>query len=506
MDSVVQNPPWLERAVRIAHVSEASRMLVRRLGPLKLRVSLGGDLAFHRSIPKLIKLATLEPASLSLETMLDAEATNVVLCRGEVDVDVAWESLGDPVETILEDALAKLFEPRETLRLAFEAHRELARLEALHVASAMMLDNQADGPRTRRPSREDPLEHALATFLSAITAGSGLGMHRAALFIRNPQQGTFTGHMGVGPADEAEAHRTWESLEEQAVPFEKQLALASTAGAFGDAVRRTSLHREQEVVAAIVEGGKLFTDGLSADLSRALFAIEPAPPFVLAPLEVKGHVLGLLYADRKYARDAAIGEAVVHNLRRFVSHGALAWETLRLLYEVEHLARTDPLTGLLNRREFEARFTHERSRATRSGTSLSLLVLDLDEFRAVNEKAGHEGGDNILRGVGKTLLANLRSHDVAARFGGDEFVILLPGASPLESALVARRIGVAAHRRGASLSIGSASYPEDSDHPDDLFGIADRNLYDAKSKGRGRASLGEGNEPIVFADEDEAPA
>ncbi len=469
---------------------------------MHLHVSLGGDLAFHRSIPKLIKLANLEPGSLALETTLDAPATQVVLRRNDVTVDVAWESLGDPIEVILEAALATLFDSRTVLRVALEAHRELARLEALDLASAMMLDHRAEGPRTRRTPREDPLEHALATFLSAITAGSGLGMHRAALFIRSPQLGTFAGHMGVGPADEAEAHRTWESLEEQAVPFEKQLVLTSTAGPFGDAVRRATLHREPEVVSAIVENGRIITDPLSAELSRALFAIEPTCPFVLAPLEVKGHVLGLLYADRRYARDG-ISETLLHNLRRFVAHGALAWETLRLLYEVEHLARTDPLTGLLNRREFEARFTQERSRATRAGTALSLLVLDLDEFRAVNEKAGHEGGDNILRSVGKTLLANLRSHDVAARFGGDEFVILLPGATPLEAALVARRIGVAVHRRGASLSIGTASYPEDSDHPDDLFGIADRNLYDAKSKGRGRASLGAGNEPIVFADEDE---
>jgi diguanylate cyclase (GGDEF)-like protein len=499
----VRIPPELERAVRIAHVPEAARMLVRQLGPCTLRVTLGGDLAFHRALPKLLKLASLEPSSLALDVTPAAGATAVTLARGDRSVEIAWESLREPLEGILETALASLVSSREALGVAREAHRELARLEALHVAAGMMLDQSTTGPRTRRTAREDPLEHALATFLSAVTAGSGLGMHRAALFLRDVQRGAFSGYLGVGPADRAEAHRTWESLEEQAVPFEKQLALASTTGAFGERVKTITLHKEPEVIAA-VEQGLQHCRGVSAELRRALFAIEPGDAFVLVPLEVKGHVLGLLYADRCFSTEE-LSPAVLDNLARFAWHGALAWETLRLLYEVEHLARTDSLTGLLNRREFESRFTQERSRAVRSTSPLSVLVLDLDEFRAVNERAGHEGGDNTLRVVGKILLGNLRSHDVAARFGGDEFVVLLPGASPLEAALVARRIGVAAHRRGVSLSIGAASYPEDSDHPDDLFGLADKNLYDAKARGRGRASLGSGNETLIFADEEPEP-
>src|SRR5258708_36558849 len=112
-------------------------------------------------------------------------------------------------------------------------------------------------------------------------------------------------------------------------------------------------------------------------------------------------------------------------------------------------------------------------RAQRASTPMALLLIDLDHFREVNNQKGHAAGDATLRTLGAMLKAELRALDVAARFGGDEIVVLLPGAGALEAALVARRLGVAAHRRGISMSIGAASYPEDTAHPDDLLGLAD---------------------------------
>ncbi len=493
-------PPDFDRTVRIANVSESVRRLWRRIGPVTLQVTLGADAHFHKTLPKLLKLASLEPKHLLLEQTEGGGATSVAFVRGATRLEIEWESLGQPLESLINEVAARLLSPSELVGIAHGAFGELARLDALHAALGVMLDHSAVGPKTKRSALEDPLEHALATFLGAITAGSGLGFHRAALFVSDGRGG-FQGHLGIGPADAAEAHRTWESLEEQAIPFERQLAGGSTVGRFGELVRKTTLDRSAEAQQALASV-RLFerTEGPQCEGLRSLAAPSR---FVLAPVVVQEHVLGLVYADRKFS-DEPLDPELVHNLGNFAAHGGLAWETLRLLKEVQQLARTDGLTGLLNRREFESRFTHERSRAQRGKTPLSLLVLDLDEFREVNHKDGHEGGDRVLRTVGKILSATLRAHDVAARFGGDEFVVLLPDAGALEAAQVARRIGVTAHRRSVSLSIGTASYPEDSDYPDDLFGIADKNLYEAKAAGRGRASLGSGNAPLVFADEDDA--
>ena len=191
-------------------------------------------------------------------------------------------------------------------------------------------------------------------------------------------------------------------------------------------------------------------------------------------------------------------------IRGRVDHAGLVWETRNLLRRVEELARHDALTALLNRRAFEERYAEERMRAQRANAPMALLLIDLDHFREVNNEKGHAAGDATLRAFGALLKAELRALDVAARFGGDEFVVLLPGAASFEAALVARRLGVAAHRRGISLSIGAATFPEDTDHPDDLLGLADKNLYAAKSAGRGRASLSSTTAPLVFAEEEGA--
>jgi len=116
----------------------------------------------------------------------------------------------------------------------------------------------------------------------------------------------------------------------------------------------------------------------------------------------------------------------LHYFDFFIDQTAMVWENLVLLKRVEALARFDSLTGVLNRREFETRFDAERSRAQRSQATCSLLLLDIDDFKQVNDQHGHAAGDEVLRRLGALLQLAVRSHDVLARFGGDEFIVLLP--------------------------------------------------------------------------------
>ena len=121
--------------------------------------------------------------------------------------------------------------------------------------------------------------------------------------------------------------------------------------------------------------------------------------------------------------------------------------TPRLLGENERLATRDSLTGLANRRLFDESLQREVARAQRLATPLSLLVLDVDHFKQVNDTYGHQTGDAVLREVSEALVANTKNYDVAARYGGDEFVVLLPGCTREDAMRVADACATASPTR-----------------------------------------------------------
>jgi diguanylate cyclase (GGDEF)-like protein len=146
--------------------------------------------------------------------------------------------------------------------------------------------------------------------------------------------------------------------------------------------------------------------------------------------------------------------------------------------ELAELSRTDPLTGCLNRRGFSERFDAELARG-----QVALIQLDLDDFKSVNDRHGHAAGDELLRWVGSTLKALLRSSDATGRLGGDEFGLLLPGLSPDEARAVAdRTVAALAERIGAA--VGVASSPADGATGEELHRHADAELYRRKSSTR----------------------
>jgi diguanylate cyclase (GGDEF)-like protein len=158
------------------------------------------------------------------------------------------------------------------------------------------------------------------------------------------------------------------------------------------------------------------------------------------------------------------------------------------------MAYRDPLTGLWNRRFFEERLREELSRSQRAGAgrNFSVMIVDVDDFKRVNDRHGHAAGDTVLKEVGEFLIAHLRNHDVACRTGGDEFGILLPDLSAedcghlLERLRGARAAANAAREIPISLSLGTASWPEAGDSVDALLGHADQAMYAAKRRHKSR--------------------
>ena len=160
---------------------------------------------------------------------------------------------------------------------------------------------------------------------------------------------------------------------------------------------------------------------------------------------------------------------------------------------LEILAATDILTGLSNRRHFLVQSQTEFSRSIRTGEPLTVLALDLDHFKQVNDQYGHPAGDDVLKGFAKTVTDQLRPTDHIGRWGGEEFMVILSGASGIEARTIAERIREAVEKNrivssgneiSITVSIGLVEFPADAQQQEKIFSIADERLYQAKNRGR----------------------
>jgi diguanylate cyclase (GGDEF)-like protein len=215
------------------------------------------------------------------------------------------------------------------------------------------------------------------------------------------------------------------------------------------------------------------------------------------PLALEGEVLGCISinSDQPNAFDA-------QDLQFFSVIGyqmAATIEHLQRLSSVKNLATYDTLTGLYNRRYFDERFGMEVQQAFVNKSSLSLILIDIDHFKKVNDTYGHLEGDKILRGVGSLLKNSVRKNDTVARYGGEEFVLILPETNLEAASMIAERIRQVvestafdvenAHIR-VTISLGISSFPSHRPRSkEELVKMADLALYHAKGEGRNRVSL-----------------
>ena len=158
-------------------------------------------------------------------------------------------------------------------------------------------------------------------------------------------------------------------------------------------------------------------------------------------------------------------------------------------------AVTDPLTSLANRRYFETRLREEAGRARRHGSTFTLMMMDLDNFKPYNDREGHPAGDALLKAVARVIRAAARDTDLVSRFGGDEFAVVSPETNTAAALLLADRIRVAVATHafdlpglplagGLTISVGVAAFPEAADNTGELVRAADAALYAAKAAGR----------------------
>ncbi len=174
---------------------------------------------------------------------------------------------------------------------------------------------------------------------------------------------------------------------------------------------------------------------------------------------------------------------------------AVSINGIRLMSKIRRLAITDPMTGLYNRRRFNRALNEQFDRAERFSEELTLLMIDIDRFKAINDMYGHPVGDEVIKGVSDIIKGVTRGVDVVSRIGGEEFAILLPKTSKNNAMITAERIRRAVKKKGfgfkkkghtVTVSIGVATFPKDGNDPETLLKKADNALYLAKDGGRDR--------------------
>ncbi len=230
--------------------------------------------------------------------------------------------------------------------------------------------------------------------------------------------------------------------------------------------------------------------------------------YLCIPLVAQGEALGVLHLRTVNQESAAhrnpsllftdSGKRLATALAEQI---ALALANLRLRETLREQSIRDPLTGLFNRRYLEESLEREIRRAMRSQRSLSVLMIDLDHFKRFNDTFGHDAGDVLLRELGQLLQSNVRGSDIACRYGGEEFSLIMPDATlstAQERAELIRKsaksfdLKHAGQTLGAvTLSVGVAAFPENGDTPFLLTRAADQALYRAKAAGRDRVMLAE---------------
>ncbi|MFQ5532234.1 MAG: GAF domain-containing protein [Candidatus Methylomirabilales bacterium] len=213
---------------------------------------------------------------------------------------------------------------------------------------------------------------------------------------------------------------------------------------------------------------------------------------VCLPLHVRDRVEGVMWVH--YNEPRRLAEEDFHLLASFANQAAIAIDNARLFAETRRLANTDALTGLYNHRYFYHILDTEVKRARRYGRSLSLIMVDIDYFKNFNDRYGHLAGDEVLRALAQVLQKNSRRVDTVARYGGDEFAIILPETDLAQAAAQAQRLRTAAgeerwRERDLTISIGAAALTPDMARGEDLVREADRALYQAKAAGRNQLCL-----------------
>ncbi len=345
------------------------------------------------------------------------------------------------------------------------------------------------------------LDEILYIILTAITSHAGLGLNRAILFLVNEQENTIEGRMGIGPGSGEEARKIWNFIDSAKMNLNDLIEQYKHSKKVSDSrlnhlVKnvKLSINDENGILARAVLDKRLYhikPNEIDRYKNAPLIKDLGTEEFVVIPLKAHDKIVGLIAADNIFNKKP-ITEDDIKMLSMFANQAGLAIENSILYERALFRSHTDSLTQLWNHGYFQYTLSKllERARQKDPVAPVSLLLIDIDDFKKYNDTNGHQDGDIVLKSLAYKLKEQSRKMDYVCRYGGEEFAIILPETGKQEAIKTAERIRKAVEESSPlTVSIGAASFPEDGQDKETLIKTADMFLYKAKNNGKNQIAF-----------------
>ncbi|MFH1479038.1 MAG: sensor domain-containing diguanylate cyclase [Candidatus Omnitrophota bacterium] len=345
------------------------------------------------------------------------------------------------------------------------------------------------------------LEEILYVILTAVTSHAGLSFNRAMLFFVNEKEDKLEGMMGIGPDTGEDANIIWTHIKKHELGLEELIDIRGLEHLKKSQLNKTvqsikmPITKDLGIISYSVMEGMPFIMNIEEiqHIPESNFLeLLKLKDFVTVPLKARDKIIGVIFADNLFDKKP-ITEDDIRMLAMFANQAGLAIENSRLYERTVILSNSDSLTSLWHHGYFQYLLDKEIEASTIEKSSLSLLMIDIDDFKKFNDTYGHQAGDEILKNISNIFRDASRKIDLIARYGGEEFSIILPGTKKEDALVLAERLKNTIEKskalRGITVSIGLASFPIDAETKEELILKADKALYKAKGLGKNRVCV-----------------